>query len=522
MGQDLAALRAQVLDRARADLGYYCEHFLRIKDKRGEIVPLLLNDAQRIVHDKIEDQLKRKGRVRVIIVKGRQQGISTYCQARIRWLMKHRPGLKAYTIAHEQASTDNLFAIAKLMHEMEPAWARPQLGAANAKELYLSHLRSKLEIATAGTRHTGRSGTAQILHASEAAYWEDPDANWAAIGQVVPTGEGVDQGTEIYVESTGNGPNDFARRVMLALGGQSDYEVVFVPWYLQREYRITPPAGFTLREDKGEGENESEAEIAEAYGLTDEQMAWRRLKIDTDFKGDANRFAREYPANLQEAFSNPSKQSFIPASLVIRAQKAQIPATGRILIGCDPAVSDDGDTCGIVIRQGRRVHLGKRYQGKTGPQIAAMLIKLAERYKDNGVRIFLDVGGLGIVIYQIIQEAGYSDYVQPVNFSWAATEDTRYANLRAELYGELREYLRLGAQLPADPVWVAELTATGSTEDAQGRLLMQPKKQVRKEYGQSPDLADALALTFALPVQPKRKPSRVNDGSMTLADYLEV
>lgn len=517
-------LRSEILLRAKQEFPFYAEHFLRIRDKRGEIVPLRLNSAQRIVHEKIEDQLRRKGRVRVIVVKARQQGISTYFQARIRWLMKHRPGIKVYTIAHEQASTNNLFEMAKMFHEAEPEWARPKLGASNEKELYLAELRSKLEIATAGTKNTGRSGTAMVLHASEAAYWQDPDANWAAIGQVVPTGQGVDEGSEIYVESTGNGPNDFARRVMMALAGQGDYEVVFVPWYMQEEYRIAPPAGFRLREEKGEDEDASEAEIAATYGLSDAQMAWRRLKIETDFKGDARRFAREYPSNLQEAFSNPSKKSFIPATLVMRAQRTELPATGRIVIGCDPAVSDDGDSCGVVIRQGRKVHLGRLFKGKTGPQIASLLIKLIEKYRENpnGVRVFIDVGGLGIVIYQIVVEAGYGDWIEPVNFSSAAIDDTRFANRRAELYSEVKEYLRLGASLPADPIWLADLTATGSEEDSQGRIRMESKKNVRKEYGASPDLADALAVTMAVPLQPKRKPQRVNDGSLTVEQYFEL
>jgi len=514
--------RAEVLARAAADFEFYAKHFLKISDKRGELAPLELNSAQRIVHERAEDMLRRKGYVRLMVVKGRQQGISTYAQARFRWKMKHRMGLKCYTIAHELKSTQNLFKIAKRYQENEPAWARPEVGASNANELWLSRLDSRLEVVTAGTGNVGRSGTAQLLHLSEAAYFPDPTATWAALGQVVPSGD-LREGTEVLVETTGNGPNDFAERTRMALAGSSEYEVVFVPWFMQTEYRQDPPPDFQLSEDVDEASGISELSVAQTYGLRPDQMAWRRSKILTDFKGSVVAFMREYPANIEEAFITGGATSFFPAMLVSKCQKTPMPATGRILIGCDPAVSDDGDRCGVTVRQGRRTLLMRGYKGKTGPQIAAMLRSLVDKYRDKGVRVFLDVGGLGVVIYQILCDAGYEDWVQPVNFGATAENDEMFANCKAELYFRSREYLQMGASLPEEGIVLSEFVSTGSDEDPHGRIRIESKKSVKKRYGMSPDLLESFVLTFAFPTAaaPKRE-TPINDGSMTADRYWET
>ena len=513
--------RDEARAKAKDSLEFYGRHFLKILDKAGELRPLELNSAQRIVHDRIEDMLARKGYVRVYVVKGRQQGISTYVQARFRHKMKHRPGVKCYTIAHEIASTQNLLKMAKRYQQHEPDWAKPVLGASNANELWLSRIDSRLEIVTAGTGNVGRSGTAQLLHGSEAAYWPDPESTWAALGQVVPSGDAM-AGTEVIIETTGNGPNDFATRVRLALDGSTDYEVIFVPWFMQSEYRIEPPAGFTLSDEKDDETQQSEVEVAEAYGLRLDQMAWRRSKINTDFKGSVVRFMREYPGTIEEAFTASGESSFFRPLLVSRCQKTDLPGTGRMMVGCDPAISDDGDRCGVTVRQGRRTHMIKGYQGKTGPQIAAMLANLIRKYRDtpHGVRVFLDVGGLGVVIYQILVDAGLGDWVQPVNFGSSAVDEEQFTNLKAELYWNAREYLKMGATLPKDPIILTEFVSTRSEEDVQNRIKIESKKSVKKRYGRSPDLLESFVLTFDQPTKGHEAPFKpIDDGSRTVESY---
>ena len=77
---DLEALKPYV-----KDFLHYAPHALKIRSKDGQIVPFVINAAQTVVHSMLEDQIKRTGKVRALILKGRQQGMSTYIGARFYW-----------------------------------------------------------------------------------------------------------------------------------------------------------------------------------------------------------------------------------------------------------------------------------------------------------------------------------------------------------------------------------------------------------------------------------------------------
>ena len=70
-------------ERLLGDFEYYAANVLKIRSKAGGLVPLDLNRAQRIVHTRIETQRHETGRVRAVILKARQPGISTYVEGRL-------------------------------------------------------------------------------------------------------------------------------------------------------------------------------------------------------------------------------------------------------------------------------------------------------------------------------------------------------------------------------------------------------------------------------------------------------
>ncbi|MBS7349379.1 MAG: hypothetical protein KIG95_04350 [Comamonas sp.] len=72
----------QRLQHLRQNLQAYSAHLLKIADKQGITTPFLWNRAQQYVHERLEEQLANTGKVRALILKGRQQGISTYTAAR--------------------------------------------------------------------------------------------------------------------------------------------------------------------------------------------------------------------------------------------------------------------------------------------------------------------------------------------------------------------------------------------------------------------------------------------------------
>jgi hypothetical protein len=140
-----------VRQRLKADFPHYAAKCLKIIPKDGAIAPLVLNTAQRYLHGRIEAQLARTGRVRAIILKGRQQGCSTYVEARFYWRLSHAFGAHAYILTHEDAATRNLFDMAKRYHQHCPVLVKPSIRASNEKALIFDHLDSGYHVGTAGS-----------------------------------------------------------------------------------------------------------------------------------------------------------------------------------------------------------------------------------------------------------------------------------------------------------------------------------------------------------------------------------
>lgn len=154
----------ELFRRFAEDFEFYAPRALWIRPKEGALRRLRLNSAQRRLHAEIERQLAETGRVRVVVLKGRQQGISTYVQARFFWRVTHRRGVRAFILTHQDEATNNLFGMAQRFWENCPPELRPVLGASNAKELAFARLDSGYRVGTAGTKGVGRSDTIQFFH----------------------------------------------------------------------------------------------------------------------------------------------------------------------------------------------------------------------------------------------------------------------------------------------------------------------------------------------------------------------
>src|SRR5215216_1886247 len=297
-------------DRQRAirellknDFALYAADCLRIRTKAGTIEPLRLNRVQLHLHQKLEQQAGETGKVRALILKGRQQGCSTYVAARYYWKATHGGG-SVFILTHEQAATDTLFGMVERFHANCPPLLRPSTSTDNAKELFFDRLDSGYEVGTAGTKAVGRSKTIQLFHGSETAFWPNAPTHFAGVVQAVPDLPG----TEIVLESTANGVGgEFHERWQQAETGVGDYIAIFIPWFWQQEYRRPVPKAFVI--------DAEEEEYAAAHRLDAEQMVWRRAKI-AELK-DPLLFKQEYPATAAEAFQMSGHDSYISAELIL-------------------------------------------------------------------------------------------------------------------------------------------------------------------------------------------------------------
>lgn len=472
----------------RSNFAAFAPRILRIRPKEGgKAVPLVLNDAQKHLHQQIEQQFTDLGRVRALILKGRQQGASTYTEGRFYWKISYRKGVKAYILTHEQAATDNLFGMVERYWNEAPHDYRPHKGASNAKELVFDLLDSRYEVATAGSKDTGRSGTAQYLHGSEVAFWQHAATHFAGIGQVVPDA----RGTEIILESTANGTaNVFHELWTMASKRRSEYLPIFIPWFWQQEYRREPPDGFELTGD--------EEEYREAYMLTLGQMAWRRNKVDTDFRGDVSLFDQEYPASAELAFASSSPRALIKATLVARARRTRdVEAIGPRIWGLDPAEYGDDDTS-LMERQGRVLRKIDSWNGlgtmETVGKVGLLFDKLPPAQRPDIINV--DATGIGTGVCDRLKEEGYP--AVRVHFGEAARDDTTYVLVRDEMWGDMKVWLEdHPASIDDDDDLAAQLTSVQYGYDSKRRIKLEPKEKMKERGLHSPDDADAAALTFA-------------------------
>jgi hypothetical protein len=89
----------------------------------------------------------------------------------------------------------------------------------------------------------------------------------------------------------------------------------------------------------------------------------------------------------------------------------------------------------------------------------------------------------------------------PINFADTKVHQPQYFNRRSEMWFEMAEWVKRGGCLPNIPELIPELTApTYFFQNGKVRLI--EKDQIKETLGRSPDLADALATTFAIPDQP--------------------
>ncbi|MGN0302455.1 MAG: hypothetical protein ACI4BI_06245, partial [Anaerotardibacter sp.] len=312
------------------------ENFFKIRNKSAEIVPFKLNAAQeRVMNLYYDDERVGKSK-RYIVLKARQMGLSTLFEA----LMLHdtivNPNKNSLIMAHEESASSNLYAMTKLYYENIPEMLRPMKKYANGKVLSFMNptsdedefarnpgLRSKVNVATAGTGEVGRSATYHNIHSSEVAFFPTPKETMLGLLQTVP-----DQpNTLVIMETTANGVgNWFHEQWKLAERGENDFTTVFLPWFIQPEYSrefhtVNERENFIAEvevmryDDRGKPIHTYEYELMKANNLTYEQLNWRKHTIKNKCQGDEVLFFQEYPSTAEEAFIASGRPKFSIRSL---------------------------------------------------------------------------------------------------------------------------------------------------------------------------------------------------------------
>lgn len=293
------------------DFQFYAKHVLKIRTKEGQIKSFMFNEAQLRLLAIIVGQLETEGKVRVIILKGRQMGLSTIVGGYLYWWISQHNAQKALVVTHAAESTKTLFDMTKRYFENTPEMLKPHTKYSSRKELVFDILDSSYTVATAGGEAIGRGETITQAHISELAFWPVSSAkdNLNGLLQCIPN----TKGTAVFIESTANGVSGpYYDMWTGAVEGKNGYIPVFLPWFIDVQYREPVPKGFKKTPD--------EQELVKKYKLDDEQLMFRRRKVAAS---GVELFMQEYPCNAEEAFLTSGRPVFDSLQLQEMMDKTQ-------------------------------------------------------------------------------------------------------------------------------------------------------------------------------------------------------
>lgn len=477
----------------RADLGLYAASLVQVADEHGRVDFLNFNLVQTLVDERLRLQMEAIGKVRAIILKARKLGISTYVAARFYRKTTLYTGQNTFILTHEDQATQTLFGIVKTIHDKMNKSFKPVATTNNANELAFNGIDSGYRVGTAkNVSGLGRSQTLQNFHGSEVGFWPHAETHLGGVMEAIPTLPR----TEIILESTANGMGGMFYDIWnKAIAGQNEYMPIFLGWFLKDTNIRRGKVDFTISDE--------EREYQEIHRLSDEQLAWAHYK-NIELGGDPGkfcwRFKQEHPATPQEAFQTSGVESFIRAEAVVRARHYKAPDQDMAakVMGVDIA-RGGADRTRLLDRQGRKLGslVNKTLHSDDLMHITGVVARTIDDF--NIQMTFIDMTGIGSGVVDRLRELGYGKKITGVFFNQTPIDEGSYRNKRAEMWGELKNWIEdpAGVQIPDDDVIHAHICAPTSTYDSNSRLLLEPKEDIKKRLGFSPDSGDAAALTFA-------------------------
>lgn len=264
-----------------------------IRDVHQQLVPLIPNDAQLVVIERMLDQAFAGRPIRLRVLKARKRGISTLVHSFFYFLCAHYEQQNAFMLANHQKSTRQVFGIARVMaekHVCASAFNEPDVGPctisfAETESVHTCH--------TAGGPGSIVGSTPNLLHLSEGSLWSPAikeETHMEAVNAVpmVPT-------TAIIEEFTYDGRELFYQNWSAANEGDGIYDAIFIPWFVNRDLHLDPPEDFAI-DDK---EQQLVALALRDYdiALTDSALYWRRLKLS---ELGERRFRIQFPATTDD------------------------------------------------------------------------------------------------------------------------------------------------------------------------------------------------------------------------------
>lgn len=219
----------------------------------------------------------------------------------------------------------------------------------------------------------------------------------------------------------------------------------------------------------------------------------------------ASEFAAEFDCDFQASQSNILIPLHVIQAAMRRSAAPREYEFAPKILGIDVAREGD-DRSAFFPRQGLVAFKPQTLRSDDLMHVADQAAALAQRWQPDA--IFVDYG-MGVGVSDRLRQLGFPS--TDVQFGSNALEP-RFRNRRTEMWWKMAEWLKGGGCLPDAPDLLVELSApTHRHRDDRGQMALEKKADLKKRIGVSPDVADALALTFAAPVAIRTALDRANE-----------
>ncbi|GCL71785.1 hypothetical protein PN4B1_16900 [Paenibacillus naphthalenovorans] len=313
---------------------YLIEISFVIVDKDKNTVPFFLNEVQQSFLDdinKAKDEYKAKKRLHLkfLVLKGRQQGFTSFITAYQLANAIIGKNFSGFTLADSGDNTNTIFEDkAKYIYNQLPDALKPTEKYNNRREFHFEKLNSRWRVSTAGNKEVGRSKTINFFHGSEAAFWDSIDSIMTGLGEAL-TKDSIQ-----ILETTANGLNEYKDMWDAAEKGENNWEPKFYEWWLTPEYRQP----FEDKEREDQFKYDVTNKISEFHkklyllltynGLDWEQLYWYYGK----WKDLRDKLPQEYPCTAEEAFLASGRPRF-DVEVLMEYLKHCVPGTVGYLEG---------------------------------------------------------------------------------------------------------------------------------------------------------------------------------------------
>ncbi len=217
--------------------------------------------------------------------------------------------------------------------------------------------------------------------------------------------------------------------------------------------------------------------------------------------GEDSDFVR---VRVRGEFPRAGSQQFIPSDIVALCRKYQAKGFTGLpkVLAVDVARYGDDQTV-LGLRQGRMFKLLAKFRGLSTVQTAERAIPFIESESPDA--IVVDGDGIGAGVVDQLQYRGYGHKLFEFHGNERANDTAKYANRRAEVWGEMRDMLSAGMQIPDDPEIEADLTGIEYGFNNKSQIQLEKKEDMKRRGLSSPDLGDCLAYSFAVKIATRKQ-----------------